>query len=62
MPTVVNWRKARPVVSHQSAIVWNCLQPKPADGSDAIHSRPQTTYHLTNSEETRLTYRIIAAR
>ena len=62
MPTVVSWREAQPVVSHESAIVWNCLQPKPADGSDTIHLRPQTTYHLTNAGETWLTYLIIAAR
>ncbi len=31
MPTVVNWREAQPVIGHESAIVWNCLQPKPSD-------------------------------
>ncbi|MXY94450.1 MAG: cupin domain-containing protein [Caldilineaceae bacterium SB0670_bin_27] len=30
MPNVVNWREAQPVISHESAIVWSCLQPKPA--------------------------------
>ena len=40
MPTVVNWREAQPVVSHESAIVWNCLQPRLADGSDAAQSVP----------------------
>ena len=35
MPTVVSWREAQPVVSHESAIVWNCLQPKLPDGSYA---------------------------
>ena len=29
MPKVVNWREAQPVVSHESAIVWSCLQPRP---------------------------------
>ena len=35
MPTVVNWREAQPVVGHESAIVWSCLQPKPAGGAAA---------------------------
>ena len=29
MPKVVNWREAQPVISHESAIVWSCLQPRP---------------------------------
>ena len=29
---------------------------------DAIHLQPGTTYHLTNSDETWLTYLIVAAR
>ena len=35
MPNVVNWREAQPVVSHDSALVWSCLQPKPAGGDGA---------------------------
>ncbi len=35
MPTVVNWREAQPVVAHDSAIVWSCLQPRPAGGDGA---------------------------
>jgi mannose-6-phosphate isomerase-like protein (cupin superfamily) len=40
MPTVVNWREAQPVVSHESAIVWSCLQPKPTH-EDAASQRAQ---------------------
>ena len=62
MPTVVNWRAAQLVVSHERAIVWNCLQSEPGDGSDAVDLLSETTCRLTNTEETWLTYLIIAAR
>jgi mannose-6-phosphate isomerase-like protein (cupin superfamily) len=27
MPDIINWRDANPVISHDSAVVWACLQP-----------------------------------
>ena len=62
MPTVVNWREAQPVVSHESAIVWNCLQSEPGDGSGAVDLLSKTTCRLTHTEKTWLTHLIIAAR
>ncbi|MYC95990.1 MAG: hypothetical protein F4X14_13600 [Caldilineaceae bacterium SB0661_bin_32] len=62
MPNVVNWREAQPVVSHDSAIVWSCQQPKPAGGDGARHLLPETTYYISNKDEARLTYLLVAAR
>ena len=43
MPTVVNWREAQPVVAHDSAIVWSCLQPRPAGGDGAVQPAQRGT-------------------
>ena len=43
MPTVVNWREAQPVVAHDSAIVWSCLQPRPVGGDGAGQSSQHGT-------------------
>jgi len=71
MPTVLNWREMQPVVSHETAIVWSCLQPKsaaetrPGQGSaaevleklggftvHAVQGRKQSDYHKhTNREQ-----------
>ncbi len=70
MPNVVNWREAQPVVSHDSAFVWSCLQPKPAGGDGvrqpsqietleklggftvhAVQGRKQSDYHRHENRE-----------
>ena len=70
MPNVVNWREVQPVVSHDSAIVWSCLQPKPTgrDGDcqpsrhetleklggftlHAVQGRKQSDYHKHENRE-----------
>lgn len=70
MPTVVNWREVQPVVSHESAIVWSCLQPRPASGDGggqpqqhgtleklgvftvhAVQGRKQSDYHRHENRE-----------
>ena len=70
MPNVVNWRAVQPVVSHDSAIVWSCLQPKPAGGDGgrqpsqhetleklggftvhAVQGRKQSDYHKHENRE-----------
>ena len=70
MPKVVNWREAQPVVSHESAIVWSCLQPRPngevaarqpAPGETleklggftvhAVQGRKQSDYHRHKNRE-----------
>ena len=40
MSSIVNWREAQPVVSHESAIVWSCLQPRGAQGTDGERRAP----------------------
>lgn len=70
MLNVVNWRAVQPVVSHDSAIVWSCLQPKPAGGDGgrqpsqhetleklggftvhAVQGRKQSDYHKHENRE-----------
>ena len=50
MPTVVNWRvyplacwAEQPVVSHESAVIWNCLQPKLGRRDSTINSSTPLT-------------------
>ena len=40
MPTIVNWRDANPVISHDNAVVWPCMQPVDSDAASSDRGVP----------------------